>query len=370
MKILLVSNTTWFIVNFHLSFIKVLIEEGHDVFVISPRDRYVNVLEATGASHIHIFMDNKGISPFCDFETIKKLFFCYRQQRFDVAFHFTIKPVIYGGLVARLLNISYVSTITGLGTVFIKKSWVTILVKFLYRISQKKVHCVFFLNYDDMAIFLRNSLVGKERVAIIPGSGIDVDYFKCEKPSSVESDGGKLIFLLVARMLSDKGVNEFVDAARLIRKKYNDVCFQLLGPVDVENNTALSRKVIDQWVAEGVVEYLPPVDDVRYFIAQADCVVLPSYREGLPRTLLEAAAMSKPLVATDTAGCRDVVIDGVNGYLCEVADAEDLARKLEIMINHSNDERLKMGEASRKHVVDNYGEERVIDCYLGVINRL
>lgn len=370
MKIALVSNTTWFIVNFYLSLIKVLIKEGHDVFVVSPKDRYVEVLKAEGASHIDIFIDSKGINPLRDIGTLAKLFFCYRRQRFDVAFHFTIKPVVYGGLIARLLDVSYISTINGLGTVFIKKSWVTLLVKFLYRISQKKAYCIFFLNNDDATLFLRNGLVSKEKVTIIPGSGINTDYFKCEKNSTVEDNSGRLFFLLVARMLSDKGVNEFVDAARMIRKKYKNVCFQLLGPVDVENNTAISRAAIDQWVAEGVVEYFPPVDDVRGFIERADCVVLPSYREGLPGTLLEAAAMSKPLIATDTAGCRDVVIDGVNGYLCEVADAEDLASKLEIMINHSNDERLEMGEASRKHVVDNYGEDRVIDCYLSAINRL
>lgn len=343
-------------------------QEGHDVIVISPEDEYVGVLEAEGIRHIDIFMDNKGISPLRDFGTLLKLFFCYRQHRFDIVLHFTIKPVIYGGLISRFLNTPYINTITGLGTVFISESWVTSLVRFLYRCSQRDARRIFFQNHDDMNLFLQEGLVEKSRVSIVPGSGINMDYYKSDE-APVNEKHQEIVFLLIARMLRDKGVNEFVEAARLIRNKYTNVRFQLLGPVDVENKTAIARSVIDQWVEEGVIEYYPPVDDVRCYIEKASCVVLPSYREGLPRTLLEAAAMSKPLIATDTAGCRDIVLDGVNGYLCDVADAIDLARKLELMIGHTYDERLEMGKASRRHVIEKFDESSVIPCYLDVINR-
>jgi glycosyltransferase involved in cell wall biosynthesis len=204
--------------------------------------------------------------------------------------------------------------------------------------------------------------------SIVPGSGINTDYFRSASTGKGVNDNH--VFLLVARMLRDKGVNEFVEAARLIRDKQSRVRFQLLGPLDVENNTAISSKTIDAWVAEGVVEYYPSVDDVRPYLEKASCVVLPSYREGLPRTLLEAAAMGKPLIATDTPGCRDVVLDGENGYLCRVADMDDLAKKMQAMVDLSLDERAEMGKVSRLHIVENFDDNRVISCYLDAIDGL
>lgn len=343
---------------------RALLEDGHEVWGISPDDRFVTVLKSAGIHHIDLYMDNKGISPLRDLKTLGQFLSCYRQHQFDLVLHYTIKPVIYGGMVSRVLGIPYLSTITGLGTVFIKQSWVTRLVRSLYQFSQKKARRVFFQNRDDMTLFLKNGMIHSDLAAIVPGSGINTDYFCSSSPDRDNRDGDEVVFLLVARMLRDKGVHEFVEAARLIQGKHNRVRFQLLGPIDVENNTAISQVVIDTWVAEGVVEYYPAVDDVRPYLEEASCVVLPSYREGLPRTLLEAAAMGKPLIATDTPGCRDVVMDGKNGYLCQVADAADLALKMEAMINRSDSEMSRMGRVSRKHVVDNFEEKRVIDCYL------
>lgn len=367
MKIAIVVNTTWNIVNFRLPLIRSLILNGHDVWVISPRDSYVSVLESEGIQYLDIYMDNKGTSPLRDLRTITSFFNCYTHHRFDLVMHYTIKPVIYGGLVSRVLGIPTISTITGLGTVFIRETWVTRLVRALYRLSQKKAHHVFFQNADDRALFLRNKLVRSELTSIVPGSGINTDYF-CSSSSNRKGKDGR-VFLLIARMLRDKGVNEFVEAARLIKEKYSDVRFQLLGPVDVENNTAISQTVIDGWVAEGVVEYFPATDDVRSFIERATCVVLPSYREGLPRTLLEAAAMGKPLIATDAPGCRDVVIDGVNGYLCQVADAVDLAEKMQRIVEMTSSERELMGKAGRKKVEQEFDEKIVIELYLEVVEK-
>lgn len=368
MKIAIVLNTTWNVVNFRLPLIRSLISEGHDVCVVSPRDSYVSALESEGIRHVDIYMDNKGISPFRDMKTVVSFFKCYVRHRFDLVLHYTVKPVIYGGLVSRVLGIPTISTITGLGTVFIRETLVTRLVRILYWLSQKKAYHIFFQNSDDMALFLRYEMICPELASIVPGSGINTDYFHSVSTSKDVSDNH--VFLLVARMLRDKGVNEFVEAARLIRDKQSRVRFQLLGPLDVENNTAISSDTIDAWVTEGVVEYYPSVDDVRPYLERAFCVVLPSYREGLPRTLLEAAAMGKPLIATDTPGCRDVVLDGENGYLCRVADAKDLAEKMTAMVSLSFDELSRMGEISRGHVVDNFGEKRVISCYLDVINDL
>lgn len=171
-------------------------------------------------------------------------------------------------------------------------------------------------------------------------------------------------------MLWDKGVGEYVEAARRVKQLYPDAEFGLLGFLDVKNPAAISREQMDEWVAEGVVNYLGVSDDVREQIAQADCVVLPSYREGTPRTLLEAAAMARPLIATDAVGCREVVEDGVNGYLCRVKDAEDLADRMERMIGLSDDERTEMGRRGREKVEREFDEQFVIDAYLKAIREV
>jgi glycosyltransferase involved in cell wall biosynthesis len=365
-KIAVVSNLTWNITNFRLPVIRALREAGHEVVVISPADSYVVRLVEEGIPHLDIFMDCKGVNPFRDLKTFYQLYSLYAQHRFDAVLHYTIKPVTYGGLAARMLGIPAISTVTGLGTVFIKRNWVTRAVCLLYRMSLKRNYRVLFQNNDDRALFLRERLVAEPLTGFVPGSGVDTCYFQ---PLEVTAKGeGVANFLLVARMLRDKGVGEYVEAARLLKQRYPEVTCRLLGPVDVENNTAISRHVIDACVADGVVEYHPAVDDVRPHLAQASCVVLPSYREGLPRTLLEAGAMGKPLIATDVPGCRDVVVDGVNGLLCRVTDAADLMQKMETFIQMPLAKRQAMGEASRQRVEEHFAEGAVVKTYLELID--
>lgn len=368
MKIAIVSNSTWNIINFRMPLVYALRGAGHEVLVISPADRYVDRLVEEGVAHLDLFVDNKGVNPLHDLTTLRQLYNYYSRHRLDAVLHYTIKPVIYGGIVARMLGIPAVNTITGLGTVFIKQDWVTRTVRMLYRASLKRAYRVLFQNRDDRELFLCERLVPDALASIVPGSGIDTVRFCPDYATGNNRE--EIVFLLVARMLRDKGVCEYVEAARSIRQRHPKVRFQLLGPLGVENNTAISRQTVDAWVSEGVVEYNPPVDDVRPMLAQATCVVLPSYREGLPRALLEAGAMGKPLIATDVPGCREVVRDGVNGYLCRVADAADLASKIEDMIPLTVAQRKQMGEASRLHVIENFGEDAVIRTYLDVIETI
>ena len=367
LNILIVSNTSWYLHNFRLGLIISLIERGNQISTLAPEDEFSLKLGKIGCHHIHLEMDNKGLNPVRDLMMRKRLTEIYRESNPDLILHYTIKPVIYGSLAARRLSIPFINNITGLGTSFIKRNWVTWLVKRLYRISQKNADYVFFQNADDRKFFRKEMLVPKNvPQGIVPGTGIDIDRFNIRS----YSEANPVIFLLIARMLWDKGVREFVEAARQIKLEFSDVRFQLLGFLDVSNRTAISRRQMHIWTEQGVIDYLGETDDVRQHIAFSSCVVLPSYREGLPRTLLEAAAMGRPIIATDVTGCREVVEHGVNGYLCKVRDANDLAERMKDMIRLSIDERREMGLKGREKVEREFNERVIVARIIEIINRL
>ena len=321
-------------------------------------------MRQAGCHHIHLEMDNKGLNPLSDLMMKNKLTHIYSEINPDLMIHYTIKPVIYGSMAAAKLGIPFINNITGLGTAFIKTNWLTWLVKRLYRLSQKNADYVLFQNVDDRELFSRDRLI-PENVPqeVIPGTGIDTDHFNVRP----YPESNPVTFLLIARMLWDKGVREFVEAARQIKTEFSDVRFQFLGFLDVKNRTAISHEQMQIWEEQGVIDYLGETDDVRPYIADADCVVLPSYREGLPRTLLEAAAMGRPIIATDVTGCREVVDHGVNGYLCKERDANDVAEKMKDMINLSTDERREMGLKGRKKMEREFDEKIIV---LKIVSRI
>jgi glycosyltransferase involved in cell wall biosynthesis len=228
-----------------------------------------------------------------------------------------------------MLVIPVINNIACLGAAFICGGPVMRILLWLYRAALRRSSQVFFQNDDDRQLFVSGGLVPASKTALLPGSGIDLVRFASTPMPAIGNDCESFRFFLVARMLRDKGVGEYVEAARLLRKRWPQVEFCLLGFLDVKNPAAISWAEMDAWVAEGVVKYLGESDEVRSQIAAATCVVLPSYREGTPRSLLEAAAIARPIITTDAVGCREVVGDGVNGYLCKVRDAADLAVKME-----------------------------------------
>lgn len=367
MTIAISSNTAWSVYNFRIGLIQSLLASGETVVVLAPEDDYSQRLRELGCRVIDFSMDNKGSNPVRDAGLLLAYRRVYRQLRPRIVLHYTIKPVIYGALAARSLGIPYVSTITGLGTAFIRDGWLTRVVENLYRVSQRKACQVFFQNNDDLALFRQRRLVPMARVQRLPGSGVNITRF-----AVTPLPEGDPCFLMIARLVKDKGVVEFVEAARQVKQRYPLARFQLLGQVGVVNRTAISRDELNAWLAEGVVEYLGETDDVRPFIEQARCVVLPSYREGVPRSLLEGAAMARPLITTDAPGCRDVVDHGVNGYLCKVKDADDLAAKIADFLALPVSEHQRMATASRALVADKFEESIVVEQYLAAIdhNRL
>jgi glycosyltransferase involved in cell wall biosynthesis len=261
-----------------------------------------------------------------------------------------------------------VNNIAGLGSVFIRDDWLTRLVRWLYKLALSHSKHVFFQNNEDLQMFVVQGLVCPNQVSRLPGSGIDLKRFQYSPMTALESH--PFHFLLVARLLWDKGVGEYVEAARTIRLKYPEVKFQLLGFLDVKNPSAVSSRQMNDWVKEGVVEYLGASDDVKPYLIEANCIVLPSYREGVPRSLLEAAAIGRPIVTTDTIGCRDVVVDGLNGLLCRVKDAKDLAKKMQLMIEMTPSKLSCMANFGRKKVEIEFDETIVINRYLATIKSI
>jgi len=365
-KILVAANATWNLVNFRSGLIRGLVAAGYEVVAVAPPDEYAPQLAELGCRYIPLSMDNKGTHPGRDLLFFLRFLRLLHQENPAICLGYTIKLNIYGSLAAHVLGIPVINTIEGLGAVFMQKTWLTYFVSWLYRMSLLRSSKVYFLNDEDMALFIDDDLVPKPVADRLPGIGVDLDRFT-PVPSSSKAP---LRFLLITRMLWDKGVGEFVEAARILKKQGLDAEFCLLGFLDVQNPAAISRQQMDEWTTEGAIRYLGVSDNVAEEIALADCIVLPSYREGVPRTLLEAAAMARPIVATDAIGCRDVVDDGINGYLCKLRDPADLADKIAWMAALSHAEREAMGRRGREKMEREFDEQIVINKYLQAIEEI
>jgi glycosyltransferase involved in cell wall biosynthesis len=362
-RIVLSANSDWNIANFRQGLIRALKAAGYKPAVIAPQDPAAETrMEALGVERIPIRIDRSGANPWADFKLVAEYRRLLKQLRPAAYLGYTIKPNVYGSFAAASLGIPALPNVSGLGTAFIRGGPLQQIVVQLYRIGFARAPVVFFQNDEDRQLFIGRRIVRADQARVLQGSGVDLDRFA---PAPVVDEPPT--FLLVGRLLRDKGVVEFVDAARLVRASLPQARFQLLGPIDEGNRTAIGRKELESWVAEGIVEYLGTTDDVRPFIAASSAVVLPSYREGLPRSLLEAAAMARPLIATDAPGCRDVVEDGVNGYLCSVADVESLAKAMLRFAHLPFEGRLAMGNCARRKVQERFSEELVVAAYLEVL---
>lgn len=363
-KILICSNYAWTIFNFRMSLIRSLKEQGYSIEVLTQFDGYEkNIIQEVDKVH-HLFISRKGINPFIDLITIFNFFLFFLRIKPDLILFFTIKPVIYGMLASKFFGIPSIPTITGLGTTFIKENIITKIVKRLYGIALSSASVVFFQNNDDKSLFIEEKLLDSNLCRLSPGSGLDLSAF----PESKIEPRDNMTFLLIARLLWDKGIGEYIEAAKVIKAKYPNVNFQLLGPRGVKNRSAISDLKIDEWEQDGVISYLGETDDVASFIKKACCVVLPSYREGTSRVLLESAAMCRPLIATDVPGCREIVDDGITGFLCKSKDYISLAKKIDTMINLSYKDRVSMGKKGREKIQNEFSKDIVCELYNETIN--
>lgn len=364
-----VNNHPWSLYNFRLGVIKALLRKGYKVVVITPPDeKYVGLLTSEGCLHVPFELDAGGKRVLNDVKSFYQLWKIYRRLKPDLIFHYTIKPNIYGTICAKSFNIPSISIICGTGYTFSQKNWLYFLVRLLYKYSLVWSKEVWFINKFQKELFEKANLVSATQSRLLPGEGINTSFFRPErKDASIE----KFIFLMTGRMILDKGVNEFVEAARRLKERYKDsIDCQLLGFTDVQNPNAISKEEIEGWHKEGIINFLGDTDDVRAYLKNADCLVLPTYYlEGIPRSLLEAASMEKPIITTDIVGCRDVVEDSKNGFLVEPKNVEDLFEKMQQMFFLDATERSKMGESGRAKVVECFDEQLVIPVYLKVLEK-
>lgn len=367
-KIVMSVNTAWNIHNFRSGLVKALVEHGYEVMVMARDDEYSPRLTDLGCRFIGVNMDNNGTSPSRDLALLVKYWKVLRSLRPLVYLGYTIKPNVYGSLAANRLGIPVINNIAGLGTTFINSTILTCLVKQLYRLSLRRSNKIFFHNSDDRNLFIHAGIIQPEITDVLPGSGIDLLHFH---PIQLQPMKKRCFrFLLISRMLRDKGVEEFAEAAEIVRRNIPTVQFQLLGSIDVKNSNSISRDRILSWEKSGLIQYLNNTDDVRPYLENADCIVLPSYREGVPHSLLEAAAMARPIIATNVVGCKDIVDDNINGFLCKVKNGPDLAEKMIKMIRLTPEQRLEMGARGRKKVAFQFDEKLVILKYLNAIEQI
>jgi len=358
--IAVVINTSWNIYNFRVGLLKALQDEGYRIVAIAPHDTFSHKLEELGFEYYEIKMNNKGTNPFEDLKLLADFYKLFKTIKPDVTLHYTIKPNIYGTLAATLAGVPVINNVSGLGTVFLDDSLSSRIARCLYRFTFRFSKKVFFQNEHDRELFIERKLVDPIKTDRLPGSGIDTDK-EIPLHHSVTNKG--ILFLFVARFLNDQGLVDYVDAGRVVRARYPVVEFDVLGPYYQGNPSAVTGQEIGAWQKEGVLNYLGVSDNVENVIALTNCVVLPSYREGLSRVLLEASIMAKPIITTDVPGCRELVDEGENGFLCKVKDAVDLAEKMEKMLLLDDIERIKMGLHGRQKIIDEFDEKIVIDRY-------
>ena len=357
-KILLVANVGFTISNFRKEFVQSLISQGHQVKVVCPTNGdFNNNLNSLGAEVISLELCRKGINPLKDFKTLRQLTHIFKTEKPDIVLNYTIKPVIYSSIAAQLSRVPKAcSFITGLGYTFTSTKFKTRLLRLivisLYKVALRKNHCVFFQNPDDLAIFEKFRLFPKGRHKIINGSGVNLEKFKLTNTDKIPNS-----FAFVGRLLKDKGINEFVEAAKNIKKYNQDATFWVCGSTD-NNPMSLSDKDVKELEGQGAIRYLSYTDDIKGFLNDKEVFVLPSYREGTPRSVLEAMAMKMPIITTDAPGCRETTINGKNGFLVDVQDSQQLTNAMNKFLE--NPEMIKtMGEASHKIAVSKYDVVKV-----------
>lgn len=342
-----------------------LVERGYNVTVLTTgNENELNLARARGFNIVDVKASNmhpRDISRYV-FNLRKAL----KAAKADVCLTFTMRPAIWGNMVTRLLGIPTITNITGIGPLFESDNISYRSARMLYKFVLTKTEKIFFQNYDDMNLFLEKKFVKKEKAERIPGSGVDHEFYK---PLEKGGPDNPFSFLFISRLIKDKGILEYVEAARILKNEIPDAEFQVLGPFWSQNlkDNIITEKDIGAWVKEGIIVYKGTADDVREYIAEADCIVLPSWREGTSNVLLEAGSMGKPCVTCDTTGCNEIVEDGVTGYLAEVRNAKDLAVKMQKMYRLSSEERKQMGIRARQRVIKYFDKQIVVDAYLRAI---
>ncbi|MGO2074867.1 MAG: glycosyltransferase family 4 protein, partial [Pseudoalteromonas sp.] len=358
-KITVIGTKPSSLYNFRGELLKNLAENNNStVYAMASNaiEAEINKVNSLGAEYIDYPVSRSGLSPTQDFKTFVALRKIFKQQKPDVILAYTIKPIIWGGLAARVLpNCHFYALVTGLGFAFQKGNWkknlLVKLVAFLYKTALKKAEKVIFQNPDNQQVFIDLGIVPKYKTCVVNGSGVDVAHFDVKPLPSTP------IFLLIARLLGDKGIREYVKAANIVKQKYPEAIFQIVGPEDPSPD-GISLTELTQLNTSHAVEYLGGTNDVRPYIEDCSIFVLPSYHEGLPRTVLEAMATGRPILTTDVPGCRETVVNGENGWLVEKANIKQLAERMIWFIENS-EQWQRMANNSREIAIEKFDVHKV-----------
>ena len=385
MKIIYSANTDWSLYNFRCAQIESTLKQGWEIGCICSKGPFIEPIEKLGVNKIFLLQNyKKNIDLISDLSLILEYYRIYRQWKPEIVHQFTIKPVIYGTIAARLARIPVIiNTIPGLGYVFSdtekERRILKTIVLLLYKIAGKLNDFMFFQNEDDKRLFINHKIVSKDKTLVIPGSGVDTQHYSQDKinkeiidqiKKDIKYKPNQIIILMVSRMLYHKGIAELAECSKRVKEVKPDVRFLLVGPLDPSNPAHIPLEVIEKWQKGNKIEYIGRRSDIRELIGLSDIIVLPSYyREGKPKFLLEAASMGKPIITTDVPGCRDIVENGENGILVPIKNVESLFKAVIKLINNS-ELRRKMGEKSRKRAEEEFDEKIVINQTLKTYRRL
>lgn len=368
LKILFVSNSCWSIYNFRLDVIEHFINLGYEVHVAASRDDFAIKLINVGCKLHSIYFNNRRLNPLQDIQLFFALKNIYKKIKPAIIFHYVIKPNIYGSIAASQLKIPSVAVITGLGYAFATHNWLASLVIKLYRYALKKVMFVWMLNEEDRQLFIQNKIVAFDKTDVLQSEGINTEKFKASQPKNNHKN---FVFLMATRMLWSKGVGLFADASEILRQKGYDFECKVIGFFEPNHPDSISIEQLEQWKSKNIFSYLGFSEDVIPFFAMADCFVLPSYyQEGVPRSLLEACAMQVPVITTNNNGCKEVILNNVNGFICSKNNAKDLAAKMEKVICLEPSQLAEMGCKGREIVMNKFDVKLTIEKYNQVVNKI
>jgi glycosyltransferase involved in cell wall biosynthesis len=331
--------------------------------VIAPKDNFSAKLISEGVSYRHINLDNYGTNPISELRIVRQLSNIYKSEEIDFIFHYTIKPNIYGSIAAKLAGIPSVAITTGLGHLLTFSNWVTRAVSLsLYKIGAALSKEVWFLNEQDRSDFLKLRIVRKKKTFLLPGEGVDTEFFK---PKFEKENGSSMRMLFAGRIIWDKGFKEFIDAAKIIKKKYPYCEFNVVVFVDPTNPNGVPYEYIVEHQHSGLINFHGETDDVRPFIVDTHCLIFPSiYREGVSRILLETASMKTPIITTDNVGCKDLVDDNITGLIIPKHDTKALIVAMDKFINMSYQDRLEMGRLARLKIMSSHEQSVINSIYL------
>lgn len=352
MKILILANNDVGLYKFRKELIQELIRQGNRVIVSVPDGELIPDIRKLGVKVILTDVDRRGINPLTDMKLLMSYFRMEVTLKPDLVITYTIKPNVYGGLVSRILRITYAENITGLGTTFQTDNLIKKLVCFLYKISSKHANVVFFENEGNKQIFLDNHLIREEQACRLNGAGVNLEeYPYTEYPDENEP----IRFLFIGRVMKEKGVDELFEAARRIKKEYQDVLFDIVGPMEDKYDSVLKKLEED-----GIITYYGYQKDVRPFIARCHCFVLPSWHEGMANTNLESASSGRPLITSNIPGCMEAVENNMSGFLCKIQNSDDVYKEMKKFIELPYEERKAMGVTGRKYIEESFDKKKIV----------